>query len=46
MQEHKGKSREGDEGKKVWDDRWPGGEQWSGYAGEKGRKIKRDDVPQ
>ena len=46
MREHSSKLKQGDVGKKLWNDRWPGGAKWSGYAGDTGRDIRRDDVPQ
>ena len=46
MREHDGKPKEGEDRRRVWNDRWPGGAQWSGYTGDNGRSIWRDDLPQ
>jgi hypothetical protein len=33
-------------GERVWDDRWAGGSQWSGFSGDGGKDTWRDDTPQ
>jgi hypothetical protein len=43
--EHEGRELSG-EGKRVWDDRWAGRSRWSGYGGDRGREVWREDVPQ
>lgn len=46
-QEHDGQNpRNGEQVKNMWDDRWRGGSRWTGYNGEHGRDVWRDDVPQ
>ena len=46
MREHASKTKKGDDGKRVWNDNWRGGTEWSGYGGDNGKDIWRDDVPQ
>jgi hypothetical protein len=46
VREHDGKPKKGEDGKRIWNDRWPGGAKWSGYTGDSGRNFWRDDVPQ
>jgi hypothetical protein len=46
IREHDGKPKEGEDGKRIWNDRWPGGAKWSGYTGDNRRNVWRDDVPQ
>jgi hypothetical protein len=45
LREHEGVAVE-QKGERVWDDYWPGGVRWSGYGGERGKDVWRDDVPQ